>query len=75
MSGYPSGTPLPGATPIIVYNRARGPAVTPSPSPNGVDFTGMTMVKVKVKYTWNASLGGRDQSEETETLISAGTKK
>jgi hypothetical protein len=33
------------------------------------------MVKVKVKYTWTATLGGRPQSEETETLIAAGTKK
>jgi hypothetical protein len=76
VSGYPSGTPLPGATPIIVYTRAPGAAVTPAPSPNAsVDFSGMTMVRVKVKYTWNATLGGRAQSEETETLISAGTKK
>jgi Tfp pilus assembly protein PilV len=76
VSGYPSGTPLPGATPIIVYNRAPGAVVYPSASPNAsVDFSGMTMVKVKVKYTWNTTLGRRAQSEETETLISAGTKK
>jgi hypothetical protein len=35
----------------------------------------MTMVKVKVKYTWSAAFGGRQRSEETETLIAAGTKK
>jgi hypothetical protein len=28
-----------------------------------------------VKYTWTATLGGRPHSEETETLIAAGTKK
>ena len=76
VSGYPSGTPLPGGTPIIVYTRAPGAAVYPSASPNAsVDFSGMTMVKVKVKYSWNATLGRRAQSEETETLVSAGTKK
>ncbi len=76
VSGYPSGTPLPGGTPMIVYTRAPGAAAYPSASPNvTVDFSGMTMVKVRVKYTWNATLGRRAQSEETETLISAGTKK
>jgi hypothetical protein len=33
------------------------------------------LVKVNVKYTWNATFGQRAQSEETETLISDGTKK
>jgi len=33
------------------------------------------MVKVKVKYTWTATFGGRQRSEESETLIAAGTKK
>ena len=33
------------------------------------------MVKVKVKYTWTATLGARPRSEETETLIAAGTRK
>jgi hypothetical protein len=32
-------------------------------------------VKVKVKYTWNETLAQRQQSEEAETLIAAGTKK
>jgi hypothetical protein len=76
VSGYPSGTPLPGGTPVIVYTRAPGAAVYPSASPNtSVDFSTTTMVKVKVKYTWTATLGARQQAEETETLISAGTKK
>ena len=76
VSGYPSGTPLPGGTPTITYTRAPGAAVYPSASPaTAPDFSSMTMVKVKVKYTWTATLGGRQQSEETETLIAAGTKK
>ena len=76
VSGYPSGTPLPVSTPTITYTRPPGAAVFPSASPAASpDFSSMTMVKVKVKYTWNATLGGRSQSEETETLIAAGTKK
>ena len=76
VSGYPSGTPLPGGTPIITYTRPPGAAVYPSASPaTSPDFSSMTMVKVKVKYTWTATLGGRQQSEEAETLVAAGTKK
>jgi hypothetical protein len=76
ISGYPSGTPLPGSTPIITYTRPPGAAVYPSASPaTSPDFSTMTMVKLKVKYSWTATLGGRQQSEETETLIAAGTKK
>jgi hypothetical protein len=76
VSGYPSGTPLPGGTPSITYTRTPGGAVTPTYSPSPApDFSSVTMVKVKVQYSWNAVLGRRQQSEETETLISAGTKK
>jgi hypothetical protein len=73
-SPYPS--PLPCGSPSITYYRPPGAAVYPSAAPdtNG-DFSNTTLVKVKVKYTWNATLGGRQQSEETETLIAAGTKK
>jgi hypothetical protein len=76
VSAYPSGTPLPGGTPNITYTRPPGAAVYPSASPaTSPDFSGITMVKVKVKYTWTATLGGRPRSEETETLVAAGTKK
>ncbi len=76
VSGYPSGTPLPGGTPSITYTCPPGAAVYPSASPaTAPDFSGITMVKVNVKYTWTATLGGRQQSEETETLVAAGTKK
>jgi len=76
VSGYPSGTPLPGGTPTITYTRSPGAAVYPSASPAPApDFSNTTMVKVKVKYSWTATFGGRQQSEETETLIAAGTKK
>jgi len=76
VSGYPSGTPLPGGTPSITYTRPPGAAVYPTASPaTSPDFSGVTMVKVKVKYTWTATFGGRPRSEETETLVAAGTKK
>jgi hypothetical protein len=70
ISAYPSGSPS------ITYTRAPGTAITPTTAPSPApDFTGITLVKVNVKYTWNGMLGHRAQSEETETLISAGTKK
>jgi len=76
VSGYPSGTPLPGGTPTITYTHSPGAAVYPNASPaTAPDFSSTTMVKVKVKYTWTATFGRRQRSEETETLIAAGTKK
>jgi hypothetical protein len=76
VSGYPSGTPLPAATPSITYTRSPGGAIYPSASPTtSPNFNGITMVKIKVKYTWTATFGGRSRSEETETLVAAGTKK
>src|SRR2546423_6625781 len=76
VSGYPSGTPLPGSTPSITYTRPPGAAIYPSASPTtSPNFNGITMVKVNVKYTWAATFGGRPRSEETETLVAAGTKK
>jgi hypothetical protein len=32
-------------------------------------------VKVNVTYTWTTTFGGQSRSEQTETIISAGTKK
>jgi Tfp pilus assembly protein PilV len=70
VSAYPSGSPS------ITYTRPPGAAVYPSASPNTAgDFSSTTLVKVKVKYTWNETLAQRQQSEEAETLIAAGTKK
>ena len=61
------------------------------PTPNGVtQFTrshgsvstdsvatdlGTTLVKVDVSATWNMTLGGRQRSEQTSTIISNGSKK
>jgi len=70
ISAYPSGSPS------ITYTRAPGAAVYPSASPDTTgDFSSTTLVKVRVKYTWNTTFAQRPQSEETETLIAAGTKK
>jgi Tfp pilus assembly protein PilV len=70
VSAYPS------LSPSITYTRDPGAAVYPSALPNTTgDFSTTTLVKLKVKYTWNATFGPRQQSEETETLIAAGTKK
>jgi prepilin-type N-terminal cleavage/methylation domain-containing protein len=70
VSAYPSGSPS------ITYTRTPGAAVYPSASPNTTgDFSTTTLVRVTVKYTWNATFSQRQQSEEAETLISAGTKK
>jgi len=33
------------------------------------------LVKINVTYTWTEALGGRARSEQSETIISAGTKK
>ncbi len=33
------------------------------------------IIEVKVAYTWNEIFGGRSRSEDSETLISAGTRK
>jgi hypothetical protein len=70
VSAYPSGSPS------ITYSRLPGVAVYPSASPDTTgDFSSTTLVKVKVKYTWNAAFAQRQQQEEAETLIAAGTKK
>ena len=70
ISAYPSGSPS------VTYTRAPGTAIIPTTAPSPApDFTGTTLVKVNVKYSWSPTFGQRAQSEETETLISDGTKK
>jgi Tfp pilus assembly protein PilV len=70
ISAYPSGSPS------VTYTRTPGTAIIPTTAPSPApDFTGITLVKVNVRYTWNATLGQRAETEETETLISDGTKK
>ena len=33
------------------------------------------LVKINVTYTWTETFGGRSRSEQSETIVSAGTKK
>ena len=55
----------------------RGPGASVTPTINSTDssLSSATLVKVNITYTWTTTLGGRSQSEQTETIISAGTKK
>lgn len=69
LSGYPTGSPT------ITFTRAPGARVTPTYAPSSVDFSSTTLVKLNVTYTWTTTFGGRSESEQTETIISAGTKK
>ena len=71
ISDYPSGSPN------VTYTRAAGVSVTPTAAwSGGTSFGSSTnMVRVKVRYDWTATFGQRARSEETECLISGGTKK
>jgi hypothetical protein len=63
------------ASPIgIQISRPAGANVTPSIDINSLVLPTPAVVLVKVKYQWNM-LGGRPGIEQTETLISSGTKK
>ncbi len=65
----------------VTYTRTPGVSVTPTVSWNGGSSfptsgnNKTTLLKVKVKYNWNATLGGRARTEETETIVSDGVKK
>jgi Tfp pilus assembly protein PilV len=39
------------------------------------NLSNATLVKVNVAYTWTETLSGRSRSEQSETIIAAGTKK
>jgi L-cystine uptake protein TcyP (sodium:dicarboxylate symporter family) len=58
----------------IKISRPAGPSVTPSITLNSLVLPTPPVVLVNVKYTWKM-LGGRSGSEQTETIISSGTKK
>lgn len=72
VANYPSGTPS------VTYTRAPGASVAPTAvwTPAGSSFPATTtMVKANVRYTWTMTLGQRNRSEETETIISTGVKR
>ena len=61
----------------ITYTRPPGRTVTPTHVAIG-SFTAApatSIVRVKVKHTWRMTLGRRNRTEETETIISDGMKK
>jgi Tfp pilus assembly protein PilV len=57
----------------------RGPGASVTPTINSTDASLADqpgkLVKVNVTYTWTMTLGGRSYTEQTETIISSGTKK
>lgn len=71
VANYPSGTPT------VTYTRTPGASVAPTVAwTGGSSFPATTtMVKANVRYTWTMTLGQRDRSEETETIISTGVKR
>jgi hypothetical protein len=70
LSAYP--TPDGSNTQIT---RGSGASVTPTINSTDANLANAALVRVNVTYTWNMTLGGRSGSEQTETIISSGTKK
>lgn len=72
LSAYP--TPDASNTQIT-----RGPGASVTPTINSTDASLADqpgkLVKVNVTYTWTITIGGRSYTEQTETIISSGTKK
>jgi Tfp pilus assembly protein PilV len=69
---YDTTTNPPTVSAGVKFKRLPGTMVTPSIT--GSLPSGAAVVLVNVKYTWSM-LGGRSGSEQTETIISSGTKK
>src|SRR5438270_9935253 len=70
LSAYP--TPNGSNTQIT---RGAGASVTPTVNSTDTNLANANLVKLNVTYTWSTTLGGQAGSEQTETIISAGTKK
>jgi hypothetical protein len=70
LSAYP--TPDANNTQVT---RGPGTSVTPTINSTDSNLANATLVKVNVTFTWNMTFGGRSGSEQSETIISAGTKK
>ena len=69
LSAYP--TPDASNTKITLSAAASSATINTTDS----SLSSATLVKVNVTYTWTEALGGRSRSEQSETIISAGTKK
>jgi Tfp pilus assembly protein PilV len=69
LSAYP--TPNANNTQITLLPGASSATINSTDA----NLANATLVKVNVTYTWNEAFGGRSRSEESETILSAGTKK
>jgi hypothetical protein len=73
ISAFVNGAPT---TPAVTFTRNPGSSVTPSHSPAGtVSFGSTSLVQVDITYTWPSTFGGRSRTEQTSTVLTAGTKK
>ncbi len=70
-----SAYPVVAGGPTITYTRAAGASSTPSVSASGGSLSSAAIVRADVTYNWTLTLGGRQQSETTSTLVADGTKK
>ena len=68
-----SAYPTPDGTNTTITLSAGGSSATINSTDS--NLSNATLVKVNITYTWTEALGGRSRSEQSETIISAGTKK
>ena len=68
-----SAYPTPDGTNTTITLSAGGSSATINSTDS--KLSNATLVKVNVTYTWTEALGGRSRSEQSETIVSAGTKK
>lgn len=68
-----SAYPTPDASNTQITLSAAGSSATINSTDSNLATA--KLVKVNVTYTWTEALGGRSRSEQSETIISAGTKK
>lgn len=74
LTDYSTGSP---GSISVIYNRAAGGSSTPVVTwSGGSSFpSSTTMVKTNVTVSWNMNFGGHSRTEQSETILSRGTKK
>jgi len=68
-----SAYPTPDASDTQITLSAGGSSATIGSTDS--NLSNAKLVKINITYTWAEAFGGRSRSEQTETIISAGTKK
>lgn len=68
-----SAYPTPDASNTQITLSAGGSSATINSTDS--NLANAKLVKINITYTWTEALGGRARSEQTETIVSAGTKK